>query len=128
MASRGRAGTGREIIPGPPRSKHRQSALEERAKHCSGALVLLPGGAVPDKNELCIVSPMYSHVAETALGKSYLEPSADWEQTLILISGALFQMPRLLQKFYCCGVFCLICVQNIKGINVQNHFILRKKS
>jgi hypothetical protein len=56
---------------------------------------------------------MSSHVKEAALGKSDLEPSADWEPTLILIGDALFQVLR--QKSYCCGVYCLMCVQNIKG-------------
>lgn len=92
------------------------------------ALVLLPGCAVPDKNELWIVSLMSSHVEEAALGKSDLKPSADWEPTLILIGGSLFQMPRLLQKSYCCGTYCLMCVQRIKGNKRSNPSHIFKKS
>lgn len=123
VASRGRAGTGRDHtgavgVAGTARA-HLGSADLHR-----GALVLLPRCAVPDKNEFWIVSLVSSHVEEAALGKSDLEPSADWEPTLILISGALFLMPRLLQKSYCCGVYCVF--RALKEINGQNHLIFLK--
>lgn len=90
--------------------------------------MLLPRDAVPDKNELCIVSPMSSHMEAAALGKSDLEPSAHWQPTLFQIGGALFQMTRLLQKSYCGGVYCLMCVQNIKGNKRSKPFHIFKKS